>query len=351
MTGAGELEPLDIEAYNYSLPPELIAQSPLPRRDDSRLMRVFRSGGAIEHSSFAKLPSLLREGDLLVLNDTRVFRARVPGKKIPGGASAEIFFLSPAEGANEWVVLVRPGRKLPPGSAVETERGDVIRIGERLDDGRRIASIQARGADDFFARCGRVPLPPYIKNTAVPEERYQTVYADPLKDRSAAAPTAGLHFTPRLLEELRRGGTDIEFLTLDVGIGTFRPVKTKNIGEHRMHSEKCEISERCAESVNRAKSLRRRIVAVGTTVVRALESFADERGVISPGRKETDLFIKPGYRFKIPDAMITNFHLPKSTLLILTAAFAGYENILSAYAEAVKARYRFFSFGDAMLIE
>jgi S-adenosylmethionine:tRNA ribosyltransferase-isomerase len=315
-------------------------------------MRVFRSGEKPEHRFFSSLASLLREGDMLVFNDTRVFRARVLGKKVPGGAAAEIFFLAPAESANEWVVLARPGRRLPPGSSVETESGDVIHIGKRLDDGRRLAGIpESVGADGFFERCGRVPLPPYIKNAGVPEERYQTVYADRTKNRSVAAPTAGLHFTPKLLEEIKKRGADIEFLTLDVGIGTFRPVKAVNIEKHKMHSERCEISERCADAVNGAKSLGRRIVAVGTTAVRALESFADERGVLSPGVKETDIFIKPGYRFKVPDVIITNFHLPKSTLIMLTAAFAGYENIMSAYAEAIRARYRFFSFGDAMLIE
>jgi S-adenosylmethionine:tRNA ribosyltransferase-isomerase len=315
-------------------------------------MRVFRSGGKPEHHSFSRLAALLREGDMLVLNDTRVFRARVLGKKVPGGAAAEIFFLSPTGGANDWVVLARPGRRLPPGSAVETEGGEVIHIGKRLDDGRRLALIpEGIGADTIFERRGRIPLPPYIKNTDVPEERYQTVYADKAKNRSAAAPTAGLHFSPELLEELKQRGIDIEFLTLDVGIGTFRPVKTRNIGEHKMHSEKCEISERCADSVNQAKSRGRRIVAVGTTVVRTLESFAGEHGALSPGVKETGIFIKPGYRFKMPDAVITNFHLPKSTLLMLAASFAGYENIMRAYAEAVRTRYRFFSFGDAMLIE
>jgi S-adenosylmethionine:tRNA ribosyltransferase-isomerase len=342
----------DIESYNYPIPPELIAQTPLRRRDDSRLMRVFRSGERPEHRLFSHISSLIREGDLFVMNDTRVFRARILGRKIPGGAAAEIFFLSPAGNASDWVALVRPGRRLPPGSLVKTEDGGTICVGKRLNDGRRLVSIpEGINPDVLFERCGQIPLPPYIKNTEIPEERYQTVYADRTKKRSVAAPTAGLHFTPELMEELKRRGADIEFLTLDVGIGTFRPVKTNNIEEHKMHSERCEIIKRCADSINRAKSQGRRIVAVGTTVVRALESFAGEDGVISPGGRETDIFIKPGYRFKIPDAIITNFHLPQSTLLMLAASFAGYENIMNAYAEAIRFRYRFFSFGDAMLIE
>jgi S-adenosylmethionine:tRNA ribosyltransferase-isomerase len=346
------VNPHDLESYNYPIRPELIAQIPLSRRDGSRLMRVFRNGSKPEHLLFSRLASLLREGDLLVMNDTSVFRARVTGKKIPGGASVEIFFLSPSDGANTWGVLARPGRKLPPGSAVETEGGEIIHIGGRLSCGLRLASV-AGGVrtDDFLERRGQIPLPPYIKNTDIPEERYQTVYADRAKRRSTAAPTAGLHFTGELLRQIRESGAEIEFLTLDVGIGTFRPVKTANIDEHDMHSERCEISERCADSINTAKSRGRRIVAVGTTVVRALESFAGENGVISPGVMETNLFIKPGYSFKIPDAMITNFHLPKSTLLMMVAAFAGYENTMNAYAEALRSQYRFFSFGDAMLIE
>jgi S-adenosylmethionine:tRNA ribosyltransferase-isomerase len=315
-------------------------------------MRVFRSGGQPEHWYFPSLTSLLHAGDLLVLNDTRVFRARVLGKKIPGGAGVEIFFLSPGEDANTWVVLARPGRKLTPGSVVETESGEIIHIEKRLSDGRRLAIVPENISPyAFFERCGQVPLPPYIKNADIPEERYQTVYADQAKKHSVAAPTAGLHFTWELLEKIKKLGIDIEFLTLDVGIGTFRPVKVDNIEDHAMHSERCEISEQCADSVNLAKSQGRRIVAVGTTVVRVLESFTDKNGMVSPGSKETDLFIKPGYSFKIPDAIITNFHLPQSTLLVLVAAFAGYENTMNAYAEAIRSRYRFFSFGDAMFIE
>ncbi|MDR3076801.1 MAG: tRNA preQ1(34) S-adenosylmethionine ribosyltransferase-isomerase QueA [Synergistaceae bacterium] len=341
----------DISAYDYPIPPELIAQNPVGKRDSSRLMRLSKVTGEIEHRRFSDLASLLHEGDLIVMNDTRVFKARVPAQKIPGGASVEIFFLTPLENPRAWRALVRPGRKLPPGSKVQAG-GMIIGIEGKSGDGSRIVSLPEDIApEEFFETCGHTPLPPYIKHSDAPDERYQTVYSDPAKNRSVAAPTAGLHFTRELLDELRDKGVVTEFLTLDVGIGTFRPVKENDIREHVMHSERCRISETCARAVNEAKSSGRRVIAVGTTAVRTLESFAGESGNLSQGTRDTDIFIKPGYRFKIPDAIITNFHLPKSTLLMLVSAFAGYGATMHAYAEAVANRYRFFSFGDAMLIE
>jgi S-adenosylmethionine:tRNA ribosyltransferase-isomerase len=341
----------DIESYAPEIPEELIAQNPSQKRDGCRLMRLDRATGKIERRRFAELPSILRAGDLLVFNDTRVFKARARGKKIPGGASVELFFLRREDG-NVWRALVRPGRKLPPGAEVETGGGTVARITARHTGGERsVALPEDVNAEEFFRANGEVPLPPYIKNSSAPEEMYQTVYADAEKSRSVAAPTAGLHFTRELMGELAAAGVETEFITLDVGIGTFRPVKSADIRNHDMHSERCEIGASCAERVNAAKSEGRRVIAVGTTAVRTLESFADTSGFVAPGARDTDIFITPGYRFKTVDAMITNFHLPKSTLLMLVSAFAGRERIMTAYAEAVRERYRFFSFGDAMLIE
>jgi len=314
-------------------------------------MRLGRTTGEIEHLRFSDLPLILRPGDMLVMNDTRVFKARVPAKKIPGGAAVEIFFLAPRGDAHTWKALVRPGRKLPPG-AKASANGVTIEIEDYGEEGSRVVKLPCGiNTDDFFRLCGQTPLPPYIRQTNAPDERYQTVYSDPEKSHSVAAPTAGFHFTGELLDELARCGVQTEFLTLDVGIGTFRPVKSKDIREHVMHSEHCIVSEKCADAINAARTEGRRIIAVGTTVVRTLESFADDLGFIAPGTHDTNIFIKPGYSFKVPDAIITNFHLPKSTLLMLVAAYAGYDSTMNAYREAAAARYRFFSFGDAMLIE
>jgi S-adenosylmethionine:tRNA ribosyltransferase-isomerase len=342
-------------SYSYELPEELIAQNPSDMRDASRLMRL--ASGRVSHGVFSDLLRLLRPGDLLVMNDTRVFRARLAGKKIPGGASVEIFCLSQMPGDEfSWKALVRPGRKLPPGSLVELAPGFsprlVASIGERLEDGACATRLpECIPPEELFERCGQVPLPPYIKNSSAPPERYQTVYGKRENDRSVAAPTAGLHFTPELLDRLEASSVGREFITLDVGVGTFRPVKAALISEHKMHRERCAISPDAAERINAAKREGRRIIAVGTTVVRTLESMADESGILSPGELETEIFITPGYRFKAVDALLTNFHLPRSTLLMLVCAFAGYDAVMSAYMEAVRERYRFFSFGDAMLLE
>ncbi|MDR3321069.1 MAG: tRNA preQ1(34) S-adenosylmethionine ribosyltransferase-isomerase QueA [Synergistaceae bacterium] len=345
----------DIASYDYDLPEGLIAQDPSPRRDGSRLMCLSRSeaiGRDISHGIFSDLPNFLMAGDLLVLNDTRVFRARLVGNKLGGGAAVEIFCLAP-DGGDPFVrrALVRPGRKLPPGTGVELPCGLVLSIGERMTDGLRLVTLP-RGIEpaELFRTLGQIPLPPYIKKSTAPGERYQTVYAKPENDGSVAAPTAGLHFTDELLGRLEASGVGHEFVTLDVGLGTFRSVKTADVREHKMHGERCRVGAAAAKRINEARRSGR-VVAVGTTVVRTLESMSDDFGIVNPGEIETDIFIRPGYRFKSVDALLTNFHLPRSTLLMLVSAFAGHEKIMNAYAEAAGGRYRFFSFGDVMLID
>ncbi|MDR3353629.1 MAG: tRNA preQ1(34) S-adenosylmethionine ribosyltransferase-isomerase QueA [Synergistaceae bacterium] len=341
----------DVESYDYDLPEGLIAQDPCERRDASRLMLADRESGDISHRIFSDLPRLLKSGDLLVMNDTRVRSARLAGRKIPGGAKAEILCLNETEDPGVWKALVRPGGKLPPGTGVTLENGLVVRVGERLEDGLRLVRMPDEiPPDDLFESVGRLPLPPYITKSPSDEERYQTVYSDRGKKGSAAAPTAGLHFTERLLGELSAAGIDHAFVTLDVGIGTFRPVRTRNVANHRMHGEACEIGPEQSAMINEAKSSGRRVIAVGTTVARTLESFADDSGQVRPGRMTTEIFIRPGFRFRVTDALLTNFHLPRSTLLMLVSAFAGYETTMAAYREAVRDGYRFFSFGDAMLV-
>lgn len=340
-----------VDDFSYELPETLIAQNPAEKRDNSRLLVLPRFGGEFTHARFSDLPSFLCRGDLLVLNDTRVFKARLRGRKIPGGAAVEIFCLEPAGEDGEWRAMVRPGRKLRQGTSVRLADGTVVEIGRRIEGGLRVVRLpEGDGAALLFARCGELPLPPYITQSAADPERYQTVYGKIDNARSVAAPTAGLHFTPELLEGLRARGVGHEFISLDVGLGTFRPVKEQDVRDHRMHSERCRVGSSAVSRIAEARRAGGRIVAVGTTVVRTLESFADETGAISPGERETDIFIRPGYRFKVTDGLVTNFHLPRSTLLMLVCAFAGRERVLSAYAEAVREKYGFFSFGDAMLI-
>ncbi|MDO5115438.1 MAG: tRNA preQ1(34) S-adenosylmethionine ribosyltransferase-isomerase QueA [Synergistaceae bacterium] len=340
-------------AYDYELPKELIAQEPAEPRDSSRLLVVHRESGWSEDRIFRDIAEYLRAGDLLVLNDTRVLPARVEGiKKGGGGAKVEIFFLNPGDTPRQWNALVRPGRKLPEGTRVALDERNEVTVGARLEDGLRTI-IFAPESDPFelIHRFGETPLPHYITNTHADPERYQTVYARREKENSVAAPTAGLHFTPELLKKLDEKGARRAFVTLQVGLGTFRPVKAENIRDHIMHREICEIPPETAALINETKKEKGRVVAVGTTVVRTLESFAAQYGGIIPGSLATRLFISPGYKFQVTDALITNFHLPMSTLLMLVSAFGGYETMMRIYKEAVEKRYRFFSFGDSMFIE
>ena len=341
-------------AYDYNLPKELIAQDPAEPRDSSHLMIVHKKDGSTEDRIFRDITEYLNPGDLLVLNDTRVLPARVEGVKKSGehGAHVEIFFLNPGGAPNEWTALVRPGRKLPEGTKVALDADTEVTVGARLEDGLRTL-IFAKDADPLaiIHKFGKTPLPHYITDTHAEPERYQTVYAKAEKENSVAAPTAGLHFTPELLQKLEDKGVPHVFVTLRVGLGTFRPVKAENIADHIMHEEFCEIPPETAEAINAAKKRSGRVVAVGTTVVRTLESFAQRYGKIVPGALDTRLFISPGFEFRVIDALITNFHLPMSTLLMLVSAFGGYDTMMSAYNEAVRKRYRFFSFGDSMFIE
>lgn len=341
-----------IEDFDYDLPEALIAQHPVEPRDASRLMVMDRASGEISHHIFHEITQFLDERDFLIFNDTRVIPARIYGSRRPdGGGKAEVLLLRPmADG--KWEALVRPGRKLRPGSEVFFGHGQGrILLGETTEFGGRIIcfpDMTAAEMDAAIHRWGEMPLPPYIHEPLADKERYQTVYAK--EEGSAAAPTAGLHFTPELLERLRQQGVKTGFLTLHVGLGTFRPVTTERIEDHQMHSEFYRIGDTLAEAVNRHRAAGGRIIAVGTTSVRALESAADADGHLPAKQGWTDIFITPGYRFKIIDGIITNFHLPRSTLLMLISALAGRERILAAYREAVQEKYRFFSFGDAMLI-
>lgn len=339
------------EEFDYFLPQELIAQTPLVDRDQSRLLVVDREEQEISHRKFRDIISYVKPGDVLVTNDTRVIPARLLGFRKSGG-KVEVLLLHPL-GEDMWECLVKPGNKVRPGDEVYVGdktmpelSGSVL---ERTSFGGRIIKWSYDGNwEDVLNRLGHVPLPPYIKAPLEDPERYQTVYAR--VPGSAAAPTAGLHFTPELLEEIRHKGVDIVPVTLNVGIGTFRPVSEESIEEHKMHKEYFEISAKAANEINEAKKAGRRVFAVGTTVVRVLESSCGEDGLVLPKKGATDLFIYPGYRFKVVDCLVTNFHLPKSTLLMLVSAFAGKDFIMRAYEEAVNERYRFFSFGDAMLI-
>ncbi|HEX5275291.1 MAG TPA: tRNA preQ1(34) S-adenosylmethionine ribosyltransferase-isomerase QueA [Candidatus Rubrimentiphilum sp.] len=342
-------------AYDYDLPKELIAQRPAHPRDSSRLLAV--RGETIEHLHFTDFPSRLRAGDLLVLNETRVIPARVHGRRIPSGGEVELLFLRPAAEAHydprssRWLVLAKPGRRLRAGERIGLgEFGEAIVVDVRRDGVREIELRLTVGFEEFLARAGKLPLPPYVtEDSQQAQAGYQTIFArDP---GSVAAPTASLHFTQEVFDELKRRRVEIAKLSLDVGLGTFRPLQSERIEEHTMHAEFFSIPQETARAVTRAKEEGRRIVAAGTTVVRALESSACNSGRVRSGSGETDLFIKPGFHFQIVDALLTNFHLPRSTLLMLVCAFAGRERTFRAYREAVENRYRFFSFGDAMFIE
>lgn len=337
-----------VSSYDYFLPKDLIAQTPANPRDSARMLVLSKKDGSMDHRLFWDLPEFLTEGDVLVRNNTRVMAARLKGKKDGSGAEAEILVLSRIKD-NLWEAMVRPGRRLKPGTKVVLSDGTKVLVAGYRGDGLRSVEFP-EGADvlHLLDRVGSVPLPPYITSNEAPGEAYQTVFAK--ETTSAAAPTAGLHFTEDLLTKIRTRGVLIADVTLDVGLGTFRPVKEEDLRDHPMHVEKCRISERDAMTVNEAKKDGRRVIAVGTTTVRTLESAARHK-IVEPGEFSTSLFIYPGYTFKIVDAMITNFHLPKSTLLMLVSAFAGHSSVMRAYEEAVLRKYRFFSFGDAMFIK
>ena len=334
--------------FYFDLPPELIAQTPLERRDASRLLCLERQTGATEHRVFSDLPELLSPGDCLVMNDSRVIPARLFGVRPTGGA-VEVLLLRDL-GGGDWECLTRPGRKTRPGTELAFGGGELTAVvTAAAKDGNKILHFSYEGVFlEILDKLGQMPLPPYIKTELKDKDRYQTVYARDLG--SAAAPTAGLHFTPELLKTLKDKGVVLTYLTLHVGLGTFRPVKEENIEDHPMHSEYCVIPPETARAVNDARARGGRIIAVGTTSCRTLESFSRDDGTLERAGGWTDIFIYPGYRFKCIDALITNFHLPESTLIMLVSALAGRENILRAYKEAVEERYRFFSFGDAMFI-
>ncbi len=335
--------------FDFYLPEELIAQTPLERRDASRLLTLDKHTGAVEHHHFYELPQFLKPGDCLVLNDSRVLPARLIGHRPTGGACEVLLLVD--RGDKCWECLVRPGRKLRPGAQVIFGEGKELTatIEEELEDGKRLVRFHYEGIFlEILEHLGKMPLPPYIKEELQDNERYQTVYSKVVG--SAAAPTAGLHFTPELLKKVQEMGVKVCYVTLHVGLGTFRPVKAEDIQDHEMHSEFCMISQETADTINETKRNGGRVICVGTTSCRTIESFAAEDGTMTERSGWTNIFIYPGYRFKVLDALITNFHLPQSTLIMLVSALAGREHVLAAYEEAVKERYRFFSFGDAMFI-
>ena len=334
--------------FFYDLPEELIAQTPLQQRDSSRLMVLNRETGAVTHRHFYDILDYLQPGDCLVMNDSRVLPARLLGSRPTGGA-AELLLLRDL-GDKKWECLAKPGRKLQAGHQVRFGNGELTAtVLEVKEDGNRIVEFRYEGIFlEVLERLGKMPLPPYIKAELADQERYQTVYSREVG--SAAAPTAGLHFTQELLAKIRKKGVNLAFVTLHVGLGTFRPVKAESILEHHMHAELCMMSEETAKLLNQTKQAGGRVICVGTTSCRTLESLVNPDGSFEAKSRWTDIFIYPGYTFRAMDGLITNFHLPESTLVMLVSAFAGRENVLSAYTEAVKERYRFFSFGDAMCI-
>ncbi len=335
--------------FYYELPEELIAQDPLEDRSSSRLLVLDKKSGAVSHHVFKEITEYLREGDCLVINDTKVIPARLIGSKIGTDAKIEVLLLKRKEN-NTWETLVKPGKKAKVGAKISF--GDGLLVGEVIDiveEGNRLIRFSFEGIfEEILDQLGQMPLPPYITHQLQDKNRYQTVYAK--HTGSAAAPTAGLHFTPELLKEIEGKGIDIARVTLHVGLGTFRPVKVDEITDHHMHSEFYQIDEEAAAKINKAKESGGRVICVGTTSCRTIESAADENGHLEAKSGWTEIFIYPGYQFKVLDALITNFHLPESTLIMLVSALAGREHVLSAYEEAVREKYRFFSFGDAMFI-
>lgn len=335
--------------FYYDLPEELIAQEPIEPRDASRLLTLGRENGALADRNFYDIVELLNEGDCLVLNDSRVLPARLLGRRAATGANVELLLLTP-HGNDTWEALAGPGRRAKPGDVLTFGHGLLTaEVLEVMEGGNRLVKFSYQG--NFYhvlERIGQMPLPPYIKKRLENRERYQTVYSREVG--SAAAPTAGLHFTPELLEKIKAKGVEIAYVTLHVGLGTFRPVKEDNIENHTMHAEHYELSAETAEIINRTRARGGRVIAVGTTSCRTLESVGLTNGRVQPADGWTSIFIYPGYEFQVLDGLITNFHLPESTLIMLVSAFAGYDNTMAAYRHAVEEKYRFFSFGDAMLI-
>lgn len=344
-----EVTGMKLTDYNYDLPKELIAQDPLEDRSASRLMVLGKKSGNVSHHHFKEIVNYLRPGDCLVINNTKVIPARLIGTKEDTGAHVEILLLRRRQG-DIWETLVNPGKKLRKGARVSFGDGSLkAEIVDVIDDGNRLVHFEYEGIfEEILDKLGQMPLPPYITHQLKDKNRYQTVYAK--YEGSAAAPTAGLHFTKELLQQIKDMGVNIAEVTLHVGLGTFRPVKVDDVREHHMHTEWYQVSKEAADMINSCREKGGRIIAVGTTSTRTLESAADENGHIDPKSGETDIFIYPGYKWKIVDGLITNFHLPESTLIMLVSSLAGREHILAAYNEAVKERYRFFSFGDAMYI-
>lgn len=340
---------MNVSEFDYELPEELISQFPYDKRDEARLMVLDKENKTIKHKVFSDIIGYLNPGDCLVINDTKVIPARLYGIKKDTGAKVEFLLLKRIEN-DIWEVMVRPGRKLLPGTSVVFGDGLLeAKILEMGEDGNRKVEFKYEGIfNEILDKIGLMPLPPYIKEKLKDKDKYQTVYAK--YEGSAAAPTAGLHFTEELLDKIRNKGVEIAKVTLHVGIGTFRPVKVDTVEEHKMHSEHFYIKEEDVEKINKTKISEKRVIAVGTTSCRVLESVADDEGMLKPQEGDTSIFIYPGYKFKCIDALITNFHLPQSTLIMLVSALAGKEYIMEAYKKAVEEKYKFFSFGDAMII-
>ena len=335
--------------FYYDLPPELIAQTPLEKRDESRLLCLDKATGEWSHHHFYELPDYLRPGDCLILNNSRVLPARLLGKRLPGGGACEVLLLID-RGEQTWECIVRPGKHLRAGARMSFGDGELTaEVTQVLEGGNRMVRFSYEGIFlEVLEHLGKMPLPPYIREELQDRERYQTVYSK--VNGSAAAPTAGLHFTPELLGRIQEKGVKLGYVTLHVGLGTFRPVKEEDITDHDMHSEYCVIPQETADLINETRANGGRVICVGTTSCRTIESWAKEDGHMEASAGWTDIFIYPGYKFKVMDALVTNFHLPQSTLIMLVSALAGREHVLAAYEEAVRERYRFFSFGDAMFI-
>lgn len=335
--------------FDYALPEELIAQTPIERRDASRLLCLDKVTGEFSHHHFYELPDFLKLGDCLILNNSRVLPARLLGKRLPGGGACEVLLLID-RGEQTWECIVRPGKHLRAGARMSFGDGELTaEVTQVLEGGNRMVRFSYEGIFlEVLEHLGKMPLPPYIREELQDRERYQTVYSK--VNGSAAAPTAGLHFTPELLGRIQEKGVKLGYVTLHVGLGTFRPVKEEDITDHDMHSEYCVIPQETADLINETKANGGRVICVGTTSCRTIESWAKEDGHMEASAGWTDIFIYPGYKFKVMDALVTNFHLPQSTLIMLVSALAGREHVLAAYEEAVRERYRFFSFGDAMFI-